>query len=112
MTIKDLYLDRVNPDYVESLLKLKLTGLYLCHIPENLVIKCVMGLTLKNLNLHGIHPNFAFTKQILECGPHLMTLNIVSHEATIDLEDYNSLLALATKNKTKVKLELRYGKLN
>lgn len=48
----------------------------------------------------------------MECEIQLIKLDIVLYEATIDLEDYNPVLALATENKTHVFIDVYHARIN
>lgn len=68
--------------------------------------------TLKKLILCGDLPNLCYIKQILECGIDLNYLQVGLREVTVDLEEYNSLVALAKHKAVHVYISIFDGILN
>lgn len=89
---------RANSDYVEILPKLELKRLN--------VIECLKKMqTLETLIVNGNYNNISFVTDILKSTSSLTQLFIGLKVTTLNLDEYNSVLALA-KNRVKVSIHL------
>lgn len=115
VSIESLDIWTSNYDYMENLMKLKLKFLAIGNIksiPEDIAIKFVTEMsTLTFLRLRGPYQSLCFISQILECATHLTGLEVTLKDAKIALEEYNSVLLLAT-DKVEVKIHFFSGIIN